>query len=128
MKPWRHESGADDAVVWGGWARMALPLNTCSIVEVAKPRIGEKAPAIVRADIGLTLPKRGDLRAEWETLRRHDACFLLTVRPDAPAGTRYDVRLPFKEQIRVAFVRGCTIDGMIGPDGKVGRTIVHVSL
>lgn len=33
MKPWKHEQ-ADSDVVFGGWARMALPITTFSIVEV----------------------------------------------------------------------------------------------
>lgn len=52
-------------------------------------------------------------------LRKHDVCFLVTARPEARVGTRYDVRQPFKDQIQVAYVRGCEIEGMLGPDGRV---------
>lgn len=32
MKPWRHETG--QGCIFGGWARMALPIVTFGIVEV----------------------------------------------------------------------------------------------
>ena len=40
MKPWKHEFN-DAEVVWGGWARMALPISGCRIVHVGKPLVGE---------------------------------------------------------------------------------------
>ena len=115
---------------------MALPLYDFNIAEVAKPRISESAPAVVKADVIINLPKRGDVRQEWEctfcacifsrnrifvALRRHDTCFLVSVRPDAPAGHSYDARDTFREQVPVMYVRGCEIDGMLGPDGRVSR-------
>ncbi|CAB1331070.1 unnamed protein product [Coregonus sp. 'balchen'] len=52
MKPWQSEYGG---VVFGGWARMAQTITAFSIVEVAKPNIGENWPARVRADITVNL-------------------------------------------------------------------------
>ncbi|MFH4976082.1 hypothetical protein AB6A40_002791 [Gnathostoma spinigerum] len=118
MKPWAHETNANE-VVWGGWARMALPIHSFQIVEVAKPLIGEKSPASVKADISVNLPRRPDIRSEWEGLRKHDVCFLVTCRPKAVVGTKYDVRKPFKQQISVAYVRGCEIEGMLDSTGNV---------
>ena len=46
---------------------MALALKDFSIVQVAKPRIGEKAPAVVKGDFTVKLPQRGDVRHEWES-------------------------------------------------------------
>lgn len=37
LKPWKHET--ESSVVFGGWARMALPITTFSIVEVSWPRM-----------------------------------------------------------------------------------------
>lgn len=73
-------------VVYGGWARMALPIASFAVVEVAKPHIGEKKPSRVRADISVTLSVRREIKEEWENLRKHDVCFLITVRPTQPYG------------------------------------------
>ncbi|VDN48433.1 unnamed protein product [Gongylonema pulchrum] len=81
--------------------------------------IGEKSPAVVKADLTISLPRRTDIRTEWESLRKHDVCFLIRCRPKAAVGTKYDIRKPFKEQIDVASVRGCEIEGMLDSDGKV---------
>ncbi|CDW53020.1 intron binding protein aquarius [Trichuris trichiura] len=118
LKPWKHETD-ESLVVFGGWARMALPITNFSVVEVGKPNVGENCPSIVRADVQLTLNLRPDIRSEWLNLRKHDVCFLVTVRPSAPVGTKYDVRQAFKDQIPVVHVRGCEIEGMLGPDGKL---------
>lgn len=69
MKPCKHET-FEDEIVWCGWARMALPIseNGCRIVAVAKPLVGELAPAEVKADISITIPQRMDIRLEWEGL------------------------------------------------------------
>lgn len=53
-------------VVFGGWARMAQTIVSFSIVEVAKPNIGENWPARVRADITLNLNIRDHIKNEWE--------------------------------------------------------------
>lgn len=42
MLPWRTEDGD---VMFGGWARMALPIASFAVVEVSKPHIGEKKPS-----------------------------------------------------------------------------------
>ena len=67
MKPWAHED-AEQSCVFGGWARMGLPISTFSVVEVSTPKIGEKSPSRVRADVCLTLAGRNDVRMEWEGL------------------------------------------------------------
>lgn len=53
-------------VVFGGWARMAQTIMSFSIVEVAKPNIGENWPARVRADVTLNLNVQGHIKSEWE--------------------------------------------------------------
>lgn len=65
MKPWKHES-RESEVVWGGWAKMALPIAGARIVEVGKPALGYRAPTDVKMDITINLPKRMDLRMDWE--------------------------------------------------------------
>ncbi len=52
-------------------------------------------------------------------MRRHDVCFLITVRPTKPVGSKYLVSQSLPEQVEVVAVRGCEVEGMLGPDGKV---------
>ena len=116
MKPFRGEDGG---CVFQGWARMALPVQTFSVVEVAKPNIGESCPSQVRADVAITvnIPKQN--RQEWENLRKHDVCFLLCVQPiaNAPKPTRGS-KVPFQDRFNV-LVRGCEIEGMLDTEGHV---------
>ncbi|KAK6481299.1 RNA helicase aquarius-like isoform X2 [Huso huso] len=116
MKPWQSEYGG---VVFGGWARMAQTILAFSIVEVAKPNIGENWPARVRSDVTINLNVRDQIKSEWEGLRKHDVCFLITVRPTKPYGTRFDRREPFAEQTGLVYVRGCEIQGMLDEKGRV---------
>lgn len=53
-------------VVFGGWARMAQTITAFSIVEVAKPKIGEGWPARVRADVTVNLNVQDHIKHEWE--------------------------------------------------------------
>lgn len=53
-------------VVFGGWARMAQTITSFSIVEVAKPNIGESWPARVRADVTINLNVQHHIKHEWE--------------------------------------------------------------
>ncbi|TMS21649.1 RNA helicase aquarius [Larimichthys crocea] len=116
MKPWQSEYGG---VVFGGWARMAQTITSFSIVEVAKPNIGESWPARVRADVTVNLNVQDHIKHEWEGLRKHDVCFLITVRPNLPYGTRFDRRQPFVEQTGLVYVRGCEVQGMLDDKGRV---------
>ncbi|KAJ8289040.1 hypothetical protein COCON_G00016990 [Conger conger] len=116
MKPWQSEYGG---VVFGGWARMAQTILSFSIVEVAKPNIGDNWPARVRADITINLNVRDHIKHEWEGLRKHDVCFLVTVRPTLPYGTRFDRRQPFVGQTGLVYVRGCEVQGMLDEKGRV---------
>lgn len=52
-------------------------------------------------------------------LRKHDVCFLITVRPMQPYGTKFDRRRPFVEQTGLVYVRGCEIQGMLDEKGRV---------
>lgn len=114
-----YRKSEEDEVVFGGWARMALPIASFAVVEVSKPHIGEKKPSRVRADISVTLSVRRDIQEEWENLRKHDVCFLVTVRPTQPIGTRYNHREPFIPQVGLVNVRGCEIEGMLDANGRV---------
>lgn len=116
MLPWQSEEGD---VVFGGWARMALPIQSFAVVEVSKPHIGEKKPSRVRADVSVTLNIRKEIQEEWENLRKHDVCFLITVKPTQPIGTKYDYKQHFIPQVGLVHVRGCEIEGMLDSNGRV---------
>jgi intron-binding protein aquarius len=116
MLPWQSE---ESDVVFGGWARMALPIQSFAVVEVSKPHIGEKKPSKVRADVIVTLNVRKEIQDEWENLRKHDVCFLITVQPRCAIGTKYNYRDPFPPQVGLVHVRGCEIEGMLDSAGRV---------
>ncbi|XP_028166187.1 RNA helicase aquarius isoform X1 [Ostrinia furnacalis] len=116
LAPWRSEDGS---VYFGGWARMAHPVKSFAVVEVAKPNIGEKAPSRVRADVSVTLSVRNEIKHEWESLRKHDVCFLITVRPSQGIGTKYDYRKSMVDQAGIVYVRGCEVEGMLDASGRV---------
>lgn len=61
-------------------------------------------------------------------LRKHDVCFLITVRPTKPYGTKFDRRRPFIEQVGLVYVRGCEIQGMLDDKGRVieDGTIIYI--
>ncbi|KRT86597.1 AAA protein, partial [Oryctes borbonicus] len=114
--PWRSEDGT---VYWGGWARMAQPILNFAVVEVAKPNIGEKRPSRVRADVSVNLAVRPEIKGEWENLRKHDVCFLITVVPPNPIGTKYNYKEAFIPQVGLKCVRGCEVEGMLDSNGRV---------
>lgn len=61
-----HRQSEYGGVVFGGWARMAQTISSFSIVEVAKPNIGESWPARVRADVTVNLNVQDHIKHEWE--------------------------------------------------------------
>ncbi|GFS14383.1 intron-binding protein aquarius [Elysia marginata] len=116
LKPWKAEDGH---CLFGGWARMAQPIHSFNIVEVAKPQLGENHPAQVRADVTLNLSVRPEIKHEWGSLRKHDVAFLLTLRPDVPIGYKFDYTKDFKPQVGLVYVRGCEIEGLLDETGKL---------
>ncbi|OQR72475.1 intron-binding protein aquarius-like [Tropilaelaps mercedesae] len=116
MKPWAAEDGG---VIFGGWSRMATPVTNFNILEVGEPRLGEKQPSVVRADITVHLNVKRDVKFEWESLRKHDVMFLVTVRPTRPPEAPFDHKEPFIPQVGLTYVRGCEIEGLLDPTGKV---------
>ncbi|XP_023216300.1 intron-binding protein aquarius-like [Centruroides sculpturatus] len=116
LKPWKTEEGG---FMFGGWARMAQPIVNFAIIEVGKPNIGEKQPSRVRADVTVNLNVRQEIKDEWEALRKHDVCFLITVVPPNPPGTPYNYKEPFIPQVGLTCVRGCEIEGMLDINGRV---------
>ncbi|RWS28225.1 intron-binding protein aquarius-like protein, partial [Leptotrombidium deliense] len=116
MRPWRTEAGN---VMFGGWARMALAIDTFTVIDVAKPNLGDSSPSRVRAEIRVNLNVKREVKKEWESLRKHDVCFLVTVEPTVPPGTSFKFGEPFIPQVGLKYVRGCEIEGMLDPQGRL---------
>ena len=47
-----------DKIGFRGWARMAVPIDEFTIIEVRKPNVGENKPADVTADIVIDTSSR----------------------------------------------------------------------
>ncbi|OXA60041.1 Intron-binding protein aquarius [Folsomia candida] len=105
LKPWRAEDGS---TLFNGWARMASPVVRFAVIQVAKPNLGENRPSRVRADVTVNLNVRTNIKQEWELLRKHDACFLVTVKPPNPQPpSKYDFKGDFISQVGLVCVREC---------------------
>ncbi|XP_076053378.1 RNA helicase aquarius [Oratosquilla oratoria] len=113
LNPWEAE---DNSILFRGWARMAQPIVRFAVCEVAKPNVGEDKPSRVRADITVTLSVRRDIKSEWEALRKHDVCLLISIchPKQYPNLDGY-----FPEEFGVKYVRGCEIEGMLDENGRV---------
>ena len=116
MKPWKSEDGS---CYFGGWARMAHPIQAFNVIEVSKPNLGEEYPARVRADVSVNLNLRPEIKHEWESLRKHDVAFLMTLCPPHTIGTPYHRDQPFVTQVGLLYVRGCEVEGMLDAEGRV---------
>ncbi len=66
LKPWLSPEGETQ---FSGWARMALPIGSFSVVEVGQPRVGENRPSRVRADVTVDLTVADRVKMEWESKR-----------------------------------------------------------
>jgi intron-binding protein aquarius len=116
LKPWVTPQGTTE---FSGWAKMANAISDFSIVEVVKPNVGERKPARVRADVTLQLSVHQSVKEEWEALRKHDVCFLITCRPSTSRDTTLDLKSQFIPQVGLMSVRGCEVEGMLDENGKV---------
>ena len=113
LRPWEAEDGS---ILFRGWARMAQPIVNFTVCEVAKPNIGEDKPSRVRADVTVNLNLRREIKAEWEALRKHDVCLLLSIRsPREMPSTQGS----FPEEYGICYVRGCEVEGMLDENGRV---------
>ncbi|KAL5015941.1 hypothetical protein ScPMuIL_005530 [Solemya velum] len=125
LKPWKSEDGS---CLFGGWARMAQQIAGFNVVEVGKPHIGESHPSLVRADVTINLSLRPEIKNEWESLRKHDVAFLITLRPTVDIGHKYNHKEDFIPQVGLCYVRGCEIEGMLDDEGKGERRTFRVWL
>ncbi|KAG2227972.1 hypothetical protein INT45_011996, partial [Circinella minor] len=109
----------DRKTEFAGWARMALPLEHVNVIDVAQANLGENHPAHVTADISYNVGKyTHSIRREWDSLRKHDIVFLLTIEANEKTVEKYTDNKDFKTHYGIKYVRGCEVIDMIGSDGR----------
>jgi intron-binding protein aquarius len=60
-----------------------------------------------------------DIRNEWDSLRKHDIGFLVSLKPSNTPEQRYNPKESFLSQMGHVVVRGCEIEGVLNEDGKL---------
>jgi intron-binding protein aquarius len=118
-----------DRTIFGGWARMATPLNQIQIEKVGEPRLAELTPAFVKADITYSLEKyKPEVRKEWDLIKQHDTLFLVSLQmmPDVSvtdaqeSGRLTNLSGPeFKKKFGITHVRGCEVFELLDDMGDV---------
>ncbi|KAJ3021256.1 hypothetical protein HKX48_008885 [Thoreauomyces humboldtii] len=121
------------ATIFGGWARMGCPIDHFRVGEVGTPKLGERKPSFVKADLSINVSRYTDsVRREWESLRPHDVLFLVTIQAEpqtsglkalesqeqkAAAATQGE-GASFRRKFGIKYVRGCEISALLGDDGR----------
>lgn len=117
----RGYKNEDLETVFGAKARMASPIQDFSILEIGKPKLGYQCPSKVRARVVINLEHmKYEWKSEWQQLRKHDVCFLVTLRPtNQDSKVRYNPKEDFIPQVGLTYVRGCEIEGLLDHNGKL---------
>ncbi|KAI8344483.1 hypothetical protein BC941DRAFT_10831 [Chlamydoabsidia padenii] len=106
-------------IEWSGWARMALHIDSFSIVDVRRPELGQEQPSRVTADVSYNVSKYSKvIRAEWDSLRKHDIVFLLTIQPHDNTSTPYKEGDDFRKHFGIKYIRGGEVVDVIDKDGQ----------
>ncbi|KAI9315690.1 P-loop containing nucleoside triphosphate hydrolase protein [Dichotomocladium elegans] len=104
---------------FAGWARMAVSITNMSIVDVAPPNLGQEHPAHVKAEITFDIGRYTDtIRREWDSLRKHDVLFLLSIQANDETVNPYTEDKDFKAHYGIKYIRGCEIVDILGSDGR----------
>lgn len=110
----------DGKFATGPKQRMALIIKDFSILEVGKPKLGESCPSKVRARLTLNMDYvKPEWRREWEQLRKHDTCFLVSFRQDNEKDQHNWPNDTFPANSFIKYVRGCEIEAILDSDGKI---------
>ncbi|CEJ03230.1 hypothetical protein RMCBS344292_17218 [Rhizopus microsporus] len=59
-----------------------------------------------------------NIRNEWDSLRKHDTLFLITIEAKEKEPGAVDMDEDFREQYGIKYIRGCEIVDFIGVDGR----------
>lgn len=82
IKRLQPEETGSEAVRFGGFSRLALPITKPAVLEAAPAKVGYDKPAYIRAEITLNVSKLADsVIRDWDSLRPEDVVYLLVVRP-----------------------------------------------
>ncbi|KAI9364882.1 intron-binding protein aquarius [Zopfochytrium polystomum] len=119
----RYNTDAEgpDKTVISGWARMGVPLEKFDIVDIGPVQFGGEAPTFVKADLSFYVGKYTDvIRREWDSLRKHDVLFLVTIQmhPDLRGDEDITTGPGFCRKYGIKYVRGCEILDLLGWNGQ----------
>lgn len=82
---------ATNKTLFTGWSRMALPIDGFGLKSILPPHVGGEVPAGVSAEVKFDISKYAPhIRQEWDGLREHDVCFLVTIRCPVPPNVHPD--------------------------------------
>ncbi|KAJ2082206.1 hypothetical protein H4R24_001776 [Coemansia sp. RSA 988] len=97
---------------FAGWTRMALPMRSFDVTDVRRPRIGEKAPSLVRADISVDLSNYVEsIVNEWDSeVRLRDVLIICSVQARGAPGS--------SDNYVVRSVRGCEVECRLNEKGE----------
>ncbi|KAG1474953.1 hypothetical protein G6F56_000019 [Rhizopus delemar] len=102
-----------------GKARMATLIDSFNIVDIADAKLGDDKPAYVRADVSFNLGTYArNMRNEWDSLRKHDTLFLVTIEATEDSLNMMTDGESFREHYGIKCIRGCEIVDFIGADGR----------
>ncbi|PIA13151.1 P-loop containing nucleoside triphosphate hydrolase protein [Coemansia reversa NRRL 1564] len=106
------EDGRATNTHFTGWTRMALPMRSFDVTDVRHPRIGEKAPSLVRADISVDLTNYVEsIVNEWDSeVHAHDVLILCSVLAKGQPGDA--------DNYVVRTVRGCEVECRLDAKGQ----------
>lgn len=100
--------------------RMSLVIKDFAIIDVAEPKLGEQCPSRVRAKVVLNMDfVRPEWKTEWEQLRKHDTCFLISFRKPSESDKLGWPEGTFPAKHHVKYVRGCEIEGLVDSEGRL---------
>ncbi|KAI8336492.1 DEAD helicases superfamily protein [Blakeslea trispora] len=109
----------DRKTEFAGWARMAVTIDDMTITDVGQPNLGEEKPSFVQADIRFQLGRfTNTIRQEWDTLRKHDVLFLVSIEATEDSSEKLKEDEDFRQHYGIKSIRGCEITHILGHDGK----------
>ncbi|TPX36654.1 hypothetical protein SmJEL517_g01341 [Synchytrium microbalum] len=123
-----------DHAVIKGWARMGIPVSSVQIVEIGPPRLGEKKPSFVQADVTFNVTRFNEsLKREWDSLNPHDIVFLVALRMEPALNQHADhddeaSGAHFRRKYGIQYIRGAEVIHYIGRDNKEDFVKIDVPL
>ncbi|TPX49552.1 hypothetical protein SeMB42_g02582 [Synchytrium endobioticum] len=120
-----------------GWARMGIAVKGFTIADIGPPRLGERKPSLVYADVRFNLSRFNDtIKKEWDALKPHDVVFLISLRMEPVIFGQqqqpdHDDRASgphFRRNYGIRYVRGGEVVDFVGQDGHTGEDYVKIEM